>query len=275
MRGFIAVLALLLMCSSVRAEHIFPVGDSVLDYVYQQMVNTPPNGYTIDTTGQSLVYAGKALSDWTAGRGTGICAAESFYGCLEVADANTTIDVILIIKLGQNDLYNWHNETYADMATYLAAWNTFYGYLHTDFPNAEIVHITGHPIRVENNGTQCGSAPLEFYGGPISPAVNVPDCADSMECVHESNASYRGFKNQLIAAAPEYVTYIDTWEDMATIFTAAQLTVWQDTFVTDCIHINYYGLEQFWNDFVAADFGALMGYHVTAKNIELKNVVIR
>lgn len=215
----------------------YVIGDSVIEGIWDYVEVAPPVGYTLIEPEKLDDYGGKMLANFTAGRGLGAagCTSTAFYGCLETE--TTDFDTIIIFGLIINDMFNWHNATYADTDAYVAAYRAFYQNLHADFPAVKkIVHITMYPIRIDSEGgTKCEDI---FYGGSLTAAA--PSCSTAAECIHEGNGSYRYVKNALMTANGDlpYVQYVDTWEALATEKTETALKAWQDIYVPDCIHLN-------------------------------------
>jgi len=237
----IIILLFLFIPSAVFGAHIFPVGDSFTDYEYQNLIDYPPVKSTIDTTGQSLNYAGATLEEWKTGRGSGVCEGRAFYGCLEATTHD--INIILIPELGYNDMYFSFRdgaETYNGLGPYLHEWREFYEWLHEDFPDAVIVHATGYPMQVADN-----SCTTYWYSG-TTVSVNLMACNDALSCARSDNARYHGFINMLMAGNSDldYVRYIDTWHAILVDNPeGAELNTWTATYLDDCVHLNYTGAD--------------------------------
>lgn len=240
MKLLTALALILIVAAPVHAVNIFVVGASNLNRQKGYVYATPPALSVIDATHLHLNFAGSVLGGWTAGRGTGVCEVGAFYGCMEVAD---DIDIVLIFHLGVNDLFEQYN-TEITTAELLAAWRQYYQNIHADFPSAQIVHVTGFPMRVDSDGdTKCTDAfGFRWFLGPIAEEDDIA-CADFEPCINTLNGRYRYFKNQLMAANQSlpYLTYIDTWEMVVDDNPDGEaLELWHDTYfntATDCIHM--------------------------------------
>ena len=257
MKKRILLLLLLLIALPVSAadKRILPIGDSTYYYVDSFVRANPPTGCVIDTTciDGGVQYGGKDLWMWTVGRGTGICSDSTPYGCLEIAPQ---FDIIWIYELGFNDIWRFQNVDcpYDDMTEYLTAWRNFYQNLHADFPHAKIVHSTGYPTRVTLNAS-CWQNGGFFMGGELTENPTGAECfesQDQMNCWESVNGIYRNFKNRLMVANADldYVTYIDTWEKVATAFSAEELEAWHNARVPDCIHMEGKNYPYWYNTYL-------------------------